>query len=404
MTAPRSKTTFEGQQPTASRLSAGLNTGKIQKGSAEYQTFIGLINDVLGIQNSLSGALQSLINLIGSDGEVEPETLIGRGNVGAGPLQLITVGDGLEFNGSVLELTRPGDWDFEIIKQSLQDVLDSTTLVNDTELTFDINERDCWYVQLLILYAGNDATGDYKFNFDLPNVNGWIRYIADSDPSNNILVSTGVRLSGANALAASVALGVDTALTPRMLLIEFMLRAGDTGPLTYQFAMNASATDKLARTYEGSILRGRRLSVIPFGQSGPSDPGSGGTGPGAGSNPPTVPFPNDLQVVIDYNTANPGQILDTEVNSDFMNGVVAALQAVDARYGHNYKRGISSGQGFSTDAISYYHGDGSIPPADGDPNVFVIDIVADAGSPSASPAWINVTTPLAAGGYHLGPV
>lgn len=400
----RSKTSFEGPQPTAGRLTAGLNTGKLRKGSAEYQTFTGLINDVLATQNILGGALESLIKLIGSDGEVEPSTLVGRGDQGAGPLQLITVGDGLTFNGSVLELTRPGDWDFEIIKSALQDVLDTDTLEDDTELQFDLTARDCWFVQLLVLYAGNNATGDYKFNLSLPNVNGWVRYIADSDPANAILVSTGVRLSGATALAASIPLGVDGSFTPRMLLIELMIRAGDTDSLIYQFANNGAATGRVARTYEGSILRGRRLSVIPFGQSGPSDPGTGGTGPGAGSDPPTVPFPNNIDVVNAYNIANPGQINTVETDSLFMNGVVAALQAVDPRYGHNYKRGILSGQGFSTDVVSYYHGDGAVPPPDGDLNVYLIDIVAGAGGPSPTVAWINVTSPLAQGGYHLGPV
>lgn len=399
----RSKTTFEGKQPTASRLLSALNTGQSKKGTAEYQTFVGLIQDAQSIQNILEGALQSLINLIGTDGEIEPNTFVGRGDFGAGPLQLLTVGDGLTFNGSVLELTRPGDWDFEIIKSALQDVF-STTLEDDTELTFDLNERDCWLLQFLILYAGNNATADYKIDLVLPNVNGWIRYIADSDASNNILVSTGVRLSGASALASPIALGTDGALTPRMLWIELMIRAGDTGPITFQFALNSAVADAVARSYEGSILRGRRLSVIPFGTAGPSDPGSGGTGPGAGSDPPTVPFPNDFSVVDTYNTANPGQIFTAETDSLFMNGVVSALQAVSMRYGHNYKRGIGSGQGFSKDAISYYHGAGSVPPADGDPNVFVIDVIRALGTPGAEPDWNNVTSPLAAGGYHIGPV
>lgn len=401
-----SKTNFQPANPEWGRLRSSLAQTKFQSDNpAAYQVINDLITSSQDFQSLISGQLEGLIRLLGSDNSLPASTLIGRGGSGAGPIQLIVPDPSdFTFNGNVFSLARSGDWDIVITKSALQDVLDTATLADDTELQFDITERDCWLVQLLILYGGNNATGDYKFDLSLPNVNGWIRYIGDNDASNNILVSTGIRLSGASALAASVALGVDGSLTPRMLFVEMMFRAGDTDLFIYQFANNAAATGRVARTYEGSVLRARRLSVIPFGVNGPSDPGSGGTGPGAGSNPPTVPFPNNIDVVIAYDTANPGQITQTESNSLFMNGVVAALQAVDARYGHNYKRGISSGQGFSTDAVSYYHGSGSVPPADGDPNVFVIDIVAAAGTPSASPAWQNVTTPLAAGGYHLGPV
>lgn len=407
MAGIRSKVSFNSARPQWDRIRTSINqtkTSHSDENPALYQVLEDLVTASQSFQTLVDNQLSGIIRSLAANGALPPGTLLGRGSSSSGDIQIITLDSSLEMIDTVLGVSQEGDWDFVITKQALQDVIDSTTLVDDTELQFDIDERDCWLVQLLILYAGSNSTGDYKFDLSLPNVNGWIRYIADNDPADAILVSTGVRLSGATALAASIALGTDAALTPRMLWLETMFRAGDTAPFIYQFANNVAGTGRVSRTYEGSVLRARRLSVIPFGQSGPSDPGSGGTGPGAGSNPPTVPFPNDFDTVVAYDAANPGQITQTEINSDFMNGVVAALQAISLRYGHNYKRGISSGQGFSTDAISYYHGSGAVPPADGDPNVYVIDIVAMSGTPSAAPAWQNVTTPLAAGGYHLGPV
>lgn len=398
---------FEQAKPDYDRLRTTLNNSRLQtENNAAWQTIEGLITASQKFQNIVQGQLSTLLTLIGADNQLPANTLIGRGGVSSGPIELLEIGQGLAFDGTVLEATTIGGWDLELLKLNSQDVANDTTLTDDDFLLFPVNKFDIWYINLLLLYAGNSVAGDYKFNFELPTVNGWYRFVTDNDSADAIQVSTGIRLAAASALNASVICGTDAAFTPRMGFLEAMFRMGADGNVQFQFALNSAAAARTARTYAGSILRAKLLSGVPIGQvdgiggGGPT----GGSGPGAGSDPPTVPLPNLLGVVEAYNVANPGQIDTVETDSLFMNGVVAAMQAVDARFGHNYKRGIASGQGYSTDVVSYYHGAGSVPPADGDPNVYVIDIVGGAGGPSPTTTWNNVTSPAAAGGYALGPV
>jgi hypothetical protein len=78
-----------------------------------------------------------------------------------------------------------------------------------------------------------------------------------------------------------------------------------------------------------------------------------------------------------------------------MEGVVAALQAEDPRFGFNGKRG--NPDDLSHDAISYYHG--QLPPSHGSYDVYVIDIIVGHCGPNPSVGWQNVTTPSARGAW-----
>ena len=127
--------------------------------------------------------------------------------------------------------------------------------------------------------------------------------------------------------------------------------------------------------------------------------GGGGSGGCAGRTQPVVDFPDDSATVEAYAAANPTQLanscLDTGGTWDFMDGVVAALQAVDNRYGFNAKRGNCSDP--SEDAISYYFGDLGLMTACSQ-DCYVIDIIGGHCGPSPTTAWINQTS-AACGGW-----
>lgn len=134
----------------------------------------------------------------------------------------------------------------------------------------------------------------------------------------------------------------------------------------------------------------------------PGDPTPGGPSlgiVGAGSAQPTVALPNLFSTVSAYAAANPAQLtnscLDSGGSWDFMDGVVAALKAVDSRIGYNGKRGDTSDP--SEDAVSYYHG--ILPAVDGSPDVYVIDIIGGHCGANPVPTWTNVTTRAARGAY-----
>lgn len=147
--------------------------------------------------------------------------------------------------------------------------------------------------------------------------------------------------------------------------------------------------------------------LVPFSPAGSGGGGGGGGGGGEGAGcgvPPTVPFPDDSAVVEAYALAHPAELANSCVaqggNNDFMNGVIAALQAVDPRYGGNGKRGNTSDP--SQDAISYYYGAGA--PTFGSHCVYVIDIISGHCGPDPSTAWINVTSPTTEGAWLPGPI
>jgi hypothetical protein len=133
----------------------------------------------------------------------------------------------------------------------------------------------------------------------------------------------------------------------------------------------------------------------------PGGGGGGGTTIGgcSGRSAPTVDLYDGLSVVEAYAAANPAQLADSCQDSggswDFMDGVVAALQAVDTRFGFNWKRGVE--QDYSHDAISYYFGPMGSQTV-GSKDCYVVDIIGGHCGDNPEPAWIDVTR-YACGGW-----
>lgn len=136
-----------------------------------------------------------------------------------------------------------------------------------------------------------------------------------------------------------------------------------------------------------SVLSGAGGSATGGGSSGGGG-GGGGTSVGAG----WVPLYDGSDIVDDYGNANPSQLANSCQNNggtwEFMDGVIAALQAADPRFGYNAKRGNVNDP--SHDAIAYYAGPLSSMSA-GAPEVYVIDIIGDHCGASPRTAWINQT-------------
>ena len=131
----------------------------------------------------------------------------------------------------------------------------------------------------------------------------------------------------------------------------------------------------------------------------------GGGGPTSGGPLPTVELYDGSSIVDAYAAANPTQLADScqpeyggTGSWDFLDGVVAALRAVDDRFGYNGKRGDVTDP--SPDAVSYYHGEYSMI-AVGSPAVYVIDIIAGHCGDDPQPAWQNVTVIGSLGGAWL---
>lgn len=183
----------------------------------------------------------------------------------------------------------------------------------------------------------------------------------------------------------------------------------DVAPLATDVAALQDQIAKLQQQVNTLTPRANEAeeSVIPNQPSLPPTPTPGPRNPGgpflgiigAGSAAPTVPLANETATVVAYAEAHPAELaascLDTGGNWSFMDGVVAALKAADPRFGYNGKRGDINDP--SEDAVSYYHG--ILPPTDGSPDVYVIDIIGGHCGPNPTPAFNNVTTSAARGAY-----
>lgn len=116
------------------------------------------------------------------------------------------------------------------------------------------------------------------------------------------------------------------------------------------------------------------------------------TPPGGDSSPPTVPLADLSQIVRDYAAANPGQFaLACPYGAgtwDFLDGVVAALRAVDERVGYCWRPERNN---FGADVVAYYHG--TLPPVVDSNDVYVVDIISDACGASAAVTWNDVSSP-----------
>lgn len=155
------------------------------------------------------------------------------------------------------------EWDVEIEAPADRDVTNNAVLGPTTahpELKFSCPAGSIWKLELLLLYAGNNAASDFKMDLVLPTATGWFRYVGDSSTADAILVNTGTRLAAALAMPA-ISLGTDALLTPRTLLLEGMFRAGGAvaADVQLRWANAAAAAARISRVVESSVLRGKRL-------------------------------------------------------------------------------------------------------------------------------------------------
>lgn len=157
------------------------------------------------------------------------------------------------------------DWTTTVVKSLNQDVTNNATPQVDTELLIAVTSGDIWRMEAMIVYGGNDATNArFKWDFVLPTMFGWLRYIAFEDPSLAAVKDTGVRISNETLLSNSITptvLGTqDAALTKRVLLVEAMFRAGSSANFQLKFGNAVGGGGVTSRVFAGSTLRGRKLS------------------------------------------------------------------------------------------------------------------------------------------------
>lgn len=146
---------------------------------------------------------------------------------------------------------------YYILKDADQSITNSTTLANDTQLTFPLtNTTDTWYFKFIIGFNLAGATSGYKFAITGPATPTNTRY--------SIKVFNGVAVG---ALSDSVGLGAfGTAAAVTLAVagdhyaeIEGSVEGNGAGSVTLQFAQNVLDAVNSITVKRGSVLIAYRI-------------------------------------------------------------------------------------------------------------------------------------------------
>jgi hypothetical protein len=155
------------------------------------------------------------------------------------------------------------EWDAEVSKTADQTVTNDTTLTNDSDLVLPMEANTGYLFELIILYTGNDATGDYKWALAYPTVadgqNVWGFPVIWNTAANGLTNSS----AGAGT-ALFPASGQQVGVDPNIIMmqwIRFFIYNQTAGNMQYQFANFAASSGRTSITKAGSIMRMKRLTL-----------------------------------------------------------------------------------------------------------------------------------------------
>jgi hypothetical protein len=150
--------------------------------------------------------------------------------------------------------TEPAGWT-TIVKSANQDVTNSATLVDDTDLQFSVVAGGHYMIEMDICWSGNNTTGDYSFTFGVNSglvKGGGVVYA--NDAAGTLLMNTAA--GGATTPSPRTVQVITADLDYLMTLkICFNCTASANATFSYKFANTAAAAGRTSRTWKGSILR-----------------------------------------------------------------------------------------------------------------------------------------------------
>jgi len=154
--------------------------------------------------------------------------------------------------------TDPAGWT-TIVKSANQDVTNSSTLVNDTDLQFSVVAGGHYMVEMQLTISANNTGCDYKFGV---NVNsgtmkgsGLWHYISSTGAGVNGVVQV-------NAASNTTVNGGTTVSDVDFLCfyqLKFSFTASENATFSLQFANVTANPAYTSRTWKGSILKYKRL-------------------------------------------------------------------------------------------------------------------------------------------------
>jgi hypothetical protein len=153
-----------------------------------------------------------------------------------------------------------GAWSY-IVKSTNQDVTNSATLQDDTELQFSVVAGGQYMIELDAVISANSTTNDYKNAFAVSSGTMKGSGILTSNSAGTIGQASNILSSAAAATNTS---GIGTALADLDLLhsikIIYSFTASANATFKYQFAQNGAGVGTTARTFKGSILKYKKIN------------------------------------------------------------------------------------------------------------------------------------------------
>jgi hypothetical protein len=173
-------------------------------------------------------------------------------------------GDVLTYNSSTglwedKAPVNPEGWSV-LVKSANQDVTNSATLVNDTDLQFSVVAGGHYMVMMDIVISCNSAAGDYKSGFKVSAGTMKGSGIFTGTSNTAVAQNTAYNVNGTNA-TGTIASGTNAADLDLLASarIMFSFTASSNATFSYQFAQNSAIAATTARTWKGSILKYKRL-------------------------------------------------------------------------------------------------------------------------------------------------
>lgn len=154
------------------------------------------------------------------------------------------------------------DWDVTIIKSADQTVSNNATPQNDTELFTTLSANTLYLIEVVLLYSGNNTTGDYRCNLTFPATSGGAApgFYSGYNASLTGQIATGAGVSSITQWPSNAGdLILGTTANPAELitaLIRVTLHVGGSGgTLQFKFANSAAALGRDSITKAGATLR-----------------------------------------------------------------------------------------------------------------------------------------------------
>ena len=155
-----------------------------------------------------------------------------------------------------------GGWSY-IVKSANQDVTNSATPQDDTELQFSVVAGGHYMVQLDLTVSASDLTGDYSGRFFVSAGTMKGNGIATILSNLSAAGSNAIQLQNANSVAQTTAFvtGAPIADLDQLIggTVTYSFTASANATFKYQFNNSAAAAGRISRTWKGSILKYKRI-------------------------------------------------------------------------------------------------------------------------------------------------